>query len=113
MPENSNISSLKKEGNKYFARNKNFYNSNTENYIISDSFTDFLLSSKGATIHEWDSPSEEESLLNVNVSLFHHMEVNQIKKESIFNELIFMKKASIVAEPLHDPYLFANFKRVF
>jgi len=38
MPENSNISSLKKEGNKYFARNKNFYSSNTENYIISDLF---------------------------------------------------------------------------
>jgi len=38
MPKNSNISSLKKEGNKYFARNKNFYNSNTENFIISDLF---------------------------------------------------------------------------
>lgn len=96
-----------------FLKDSYVINLSTDNYIISDSFTDFLLSSKGATIHEWDTPSDTDSLLNVNVSLFHHMEVNQIKKESIFNELIFMKKSSIVSDPLYDPYLFANFKRVF
>jgi cyclopropane fatty-acyl-phospholipid synthase-like methyltransferase len=38
MSSNSKISVLKKEGNKYFIRNKNFYKNNKENYIISDLF---------------------------------------------------------------------------
>lgn len=38
MQHNSNFFLLEREGNKYFARNKDFYRSNRENYIISDLF---------------------------------------------------------------------------
>lgn len=38
MLKNLNISTLTKEGNKYFARNKDFYSNNSKNYIISDLF---------------------------------------------------------------------------
>lgn len=88
-------------------------NLQSDRYLIADSFTDYVLASKGATIHEWDSPSVKETALNHPVSLFHHMEIDFIQRESVFNDLVFIRKRSMASDNFYDSYLFAKFKEYF
>ncbi|GEM_PF-7015442 len=88
-------------------------NLTSDNFINADSFTDFILASKGATIHEWSEPSAESPLLTVPISLFHRMDICEIKKKSIFNELVFLRKRFPSTTPLFDPYFYAQVKYLF
>lgn len=84
-----------------------------DSFFIADSYIDYLLSSKGATIHEWEAPSTNAPLLSHPISLFHHIEINKIKSPTLFNDLIFIKKRSAAAETLYDPFFFTQVKNLF
>ena len=84
-----------------------------DTFFIADSYIDYLLSSKGATIHEWDAPSIKAPLKTHPISLFHQIEINEIKSQTIFSDLIFIKKRSYAAETLYDPFFFTQVKNLF
>lgn len=84
-----------------------------DTFFIADSYIDYLLSSKGATIHEWETSTKETPLMIHPISLFHHIEINQIKSSTIFNDLIFIKKRSAATETLYDPFFFTQVKNLY
>lgn len=88
-------------------------NLSTDRYVLSDSFTDYTLAAKGATIHEWSTPSQDEPLMKIPVSLFHHMEINKVSGPSVFNDLVFIRKRATSADPFSDPYLFAKIRELY
>jgi hypothetical protein len=82
--------------------------------MIADSYTDYLLASKGATIGEWNTTNEEEEnrLLHP-ISLYHNIEISPIQKESVFPELMLKKKILNRNNLILDDHFWALTKQIF
>jgi hypothetical protein len=89
-------------------------NLQSNRFMIADSYTDYLLASKGATIGEWNTTNEEEEnrLLHP-ISLYHNIEISPIQKESVFPELMLKKKILNRNNLILDDHFWALTKQIF
>jgi len=89
-------------------------NLQSNRFLIGDSYSDYLLASRGATISEWNYTRDESVNHFVHpISLYHQIEITPIQKESVFPELMLKKKILNRNDLISDGHFWALTKQNF
>ena len=80
-----------------------------DNFTVSDNYIHYHVASRGGIVDSFLDKAPEDSIFKLNLSLNHEVHITPFPKnvQSIFTELLFMKKTSSAASALFDPAIHA------